>query len=87
MKQVHVEIYESSLVHLKHHVHENLSIFKTLRDHGIPVDGVLELRGVTNGQLTMHNTIKAGERVYVFDWAEGPDTPAVIRQPINLDDV
>lgn len=85
-KRIVVEIMASSLTFLRHHVYENLSIFKTLRDKGIPVDGVIELRGVTHGRLTTYHKLKAGELTYVYEWEDGP---AVVppKPAFNLDDV
>jgi hypothetical protein len=57
-------------------VHMNISVFKTLRNAGIPVDGGIELRGVTHGRLTCYNTLNsADERVCVYEWEKGPDSP------------
>jgi hypothetical protein len=61
----------------KHHdVHMNVSVFKTLREAGIPVDHGLELRGVTSGRLTMYNEINSGERMCVYEW-QPPAPPKV----------
>jgi len=65
-------------------VHMNISVFKTLRDAGIPVDGGIDLRGVTHGRLVCFNEIDGGERFCVYEWTPGADSP---RQPVDLSDL
>lgn len=93
-----VRIYESELTAQAkgHHVHMNLAVLGKLRTAGIPVDGVLELRGVTHGRLTMHNEIAEGERTLCYEWVPDEHSPAAARRKherqnvqatIDLDDV
>ncbi len=50
-------------------VHMNISVFKALRDAGIPVDGGIELRGVTHGRLACWNDQDLdGDRICVYEW-------------------
>lgn len=49
-------------------VHMNVSVLKTLREAGIPVDGPIELRGVVKGKLTMWNERINGKRFCVYEW-------------------
>jgi hypothetical protein len=52
-----------------HPIHHNISVIKELRDKGVPVDGGLELRGVTAGRLSMWNEYERGVgRVCVYEW-------------------
>ena len=61
----------------KHHpVHMNISVFKTLRNAGIPVDGGIDMRGVTHGRLTCYNVQdKKQGRICVYEWEKGADAP------------
>ena len=56
-------------------IHMNVSVFKTLREAGIPVDGGIEFRGVTNGSIRMWNETRAGKRFCIYEWTPGEDTP------------
>lgn len=58
----------------------NVSVFKALRDAGIPVDGAIDMRGVTSGRLVMWNEIVDGQRFCVYEWTPGPDTIVQIKQ-------
>ena len=51
---IRVEIPYSKFWDMAKHqpVHMNISVFKTLRNAGIPVDGGIDMRGVTHGRLT-----------------------------------
>ena len=63
----------------KHHdVHMNVSVFKRLRDEGIPVDGGLDLRGVTRGRLTMWNEETPDGRICVYQWQDVPPVRVLI---------
>jgi hypothetical protein len=55
-------------------IHMNVSVFKTLRDAGIPVDGGIELRGVTHGTLKMWNENRNGKRFCIYEWEAGKDS-------------
>lgn len=69
----------------QHPVHMNVSVFKTLRDAGIPVDGGLDLRGVTHGRLTAWNERgPTGERLCIYEWLDTGDKP--ILDPSDEDD-
>ena len=57
-----------------HPVHMNVSVLKTLRDAGIPVEGGIEFRGVTNGSIRMWNEVENGKRFCCYEWTPGPDT-------------
>lgn len=66
-----------------HPVHMNISVLTELRTAGIPVDGGLELRGVTHGRLTMFNEQREGKRFCVYEWTPGPDS---VQAAIEEDD-
>ncbi len=75
---IRVEIPYSKFWDLSKHqpVHMNISVFKTLRDAGIPVDGGIDMRGVTHGRLTCYNVQdKEQGRVCVYEWEKGSDAP------------
>lgn len=55
-------------------IHMNVSVFKKLRDAGIPVDGGIELRGVTHGSLKMWNENRDGKRFCIYEWTPGNDS-------------
>lgn len=57
-----------------HPIHMNVSVFKKLRDAGIPVDGGLDLRGVLHGRLVCFNEYRDGKRYCVYEWTPGPDS-------------
>ena len=68
-------------------VHMNISVFKTLRNAGIPVDGGIDMRGVTHGRLTCFNeTHPEKGRVCVYEWEKGGDTPAHKPAPYTDDE-
>jgi hypothetical protein len=68
-------------------VHMTISVFKTLRNAGIPVDGGLDLRGVTHGRLTCYNEMHADKgRICIYEWEKGPDTPAYKLAPYTDDE-
>lgn len=75
IKPIRVEIDHSKFWQLAngHPVHMNISVFKALRDAGVPVDGGLDLRGVTSGKLTMWNEYHAGKRFCVYEWTQSID--------------
>lgn len=75
---IRVEIDRSKLWTLAqgHPVHINVSVFKTLRDAGIPVDGGIELRGVMHGRLVCFNELRDGKQYYVYEWTRGPESAA-----------
>lgn len=76
-KPIKVEIDHSKFWNLFNGqpIHMNVSVFKTLRDAGIPVDGGIEFRGVTNGSIRMWNETRAGKRFCIYEWIPGEDTP------------
>jgi hypothetical protein len=66
-----------------HPVHMNIRVLTELRAAGIPVDGGLELRGVTHGRLTMFNEKRDGKRHCVYEWTPGLDS---VQAAIDEDD-
>lgn len=53
----------------RHDIHMNVSVFKTLREAGIPVDGGIEFRAVRSGRISMWNEFERGVgRVCVYEW-------------------
>ena len=86
---IRVEIPYSKFWDMAKHqpVHMNISVFKTLRNAGIPVDGGLDMRGVTHGRLTCFNeTHPEKGRVCVYEWDKGTDTPAHKPAPYTDDE-
>ncbi len=75
---IRVEIDRSKLWTLAqgHPTHINVSVLKTLRDAGIPVDGGIELRGVLHGRLVCFNEVRDGREYRVYEWTRGPDSAA-----------
>lgn len=68
-------------------VHMNISVFKALRDAGIPVDGGIDMRGVEHGRLVCFNRQdKTLGRVCVYEWAPGADSPKAVVGPFNDED-
>lgn len=61
---------------LGHPVHMNVSVFKALRDAGIPVDGGIELRGVLHGRLVCFIEHRDGKDFSIYEWTRGPDSAA-----------
>ena len=58
-----------------------------LHDAGIPVDGGIDMRGVTHGRLTCFNeTHPEKGRVCVYEWEKGGDTPAHKPAPYTDDE-
>ena len=57
-----------------HPIHMNVSVLKTLRDAGIPVDGGIEFRAVHHGRLTMWNERRNLKRYVIYEWVPGPDS-------------
>jgi hypothetical protein len=75
---IRVEIPYSKFWDMAKHqpVHMNISVFKALRNAGIPVDGGIDMRGVTHGRLTCFNEMHPEKgRVCVYEWDKGTDTP------------
>lgn len=69
-------------------IHMNISVLKTLRNAGVPVDGGIELRGVTHGRLTCWNdTDLDGNRVCIYEWEPipGEPFPMVERDPFETE--
>lgn len=53
-------------------IHGNIAIIRKLRNEGIPVDGGIEIRGVTSGRLTMWNEHRDGQRFLIYEWSPIP---------------
>ena len=75
-KPIRVEIDQAKFWSLAsgHPVYMNVSVFKALRDAGIPVDGGIDMRGVLTGRLVMWNEIIRDKRYSMYEWTPGPDT-------------
>lgn len=57
-----------------HPVHYGVSVMKTLRGAGVPVEGGLEFQGVGSGRLSMWNEVRDGVRFCVFEWEPGDES-------------
>lgn len=62
--------YAKTLLVITNPIFANISVIRELRNHGIPVDGGIEIRGVTSGRLAMWNEYVDGRRFLVYEWTE-----------------
>lgn len=73
---IRVEIDHEKLVQLSkgHATWANIRVIDQLKKAGIPVDGGIDLRGVTHGRLVMFNETRNGKRFCVYEWDRGTDS-------------
>lgn len=86
---IRVEIPYSKFWDMSKHqpVHMNISVFKALRDAGIPVDGGIDMRGVLHGRLVCFNRQdETLGRVCVYQWSPSADSPKGSVKPFNDED-
>ena len=85
-KVVRVEIDSTKFWKIGNPVLINVSVFKTLRDAGIPVDGAIELRGVLHGRLAMWRECREAGEMLIYEWQPGADSPKPAASPYTNDD-
>lgn len=68
MSTIRVEIDHAKFWKLGNPVHFHVYVGNTLRQAGIPVEGGLEMQGVSRGRLAMWNEYRNGKRICVYEW-------------------
>jgi hypothetical protein len=91
-KPITVRVDHSKLWSLAkgHPIHFGLSVAKTLKAAGVPLEHDIEFHGVTHGQMTFRNEHVDGKRWLVYEWMPDqhskPHIPAFRVPAPDLDD-